>query len=137
MYPEGDSVDLGGDDAGANDDDARSPEGEGDDANGRNNEGGEGENNPPAEDAQLDSHNNPLSPASSGYSSVAGVPAEIKERNKQAIIIRAQIHELTKRIEELKEEKLKAQGKEELDLFSEESTLKEKEIKGRRGVWRS
>ncbi|KXN90860.1 hypothetical protein AN958_03514 [Leucoagaricus sp. SymC.cos] len=120
--PEGNLVDLGDDEAGAGADggDGKSPEGEGGDANGENNEGREGKGKgkaPPEEEVQLDPHNNLLSPASSGYSSIAG-----------AIIIRAQIHELTKRIEDLKEEKLRAQGREEVDPLSEESTLKELEI---------
>ncbi|KAF5351678.1 hypothetical protein D9756_007690 [Leucocoprinus leucothites] len=111
-------------------------EGSGDDKNDDNNVGGgvgagdaEGvAKGGDGDDVQIDENNNPPSLTSSVFSSTAGVPSEIKERNKQAIIIRAQIHELTTRIEELKEEKIKAQGREELDTFSEESTLKEQEI---------
>jgi len=78
-------------------------------------------------DIQADKHNSPMSPVSSADSSIVNAP-EIKERNKQAIIIRAQIQELTLRIENLKVEKLKAQGREELDPLSEESAFKEEEI---------
>jgi len=75
-----------------------------------------------------DQHDSPMSPASSAISSIAINVTGIKERNKEAIIIRAQIQELTVKIEDLKTEKLKAEGREELDPLSEESTLKELEI---------
>ena len=78
-------------------------------------------------DIQADKHNSPMSPVSSADSSIVNDP-EIKERNKQAIIIRAQIQELTLRIKNLEDEKLKAQGREELDPLSEESAFKEEEI---------
>jgi hypothetical protein len=123
---EGALVDLGSGDNGGNENGDKSPEGN-NDVDGENGDNGEGQEQP-AEEVQVDSQNNPLSPMSSGYSSVAGVPSEIKERNKQAIIIRAQIYELVKRVEELNNEKLMAQGKEELDPLIEESTLKEQEI---------
>jgi len=48
-----------------------------------------------------------MSPVSSANSSIVNDP-EIKERNKQAIIIREQIQELLLRIENLEDEKLKA-----------------------------
>ncbi|KAF7783010.1 hypothetical protein Agabi119p4_2386 [Agaricus bisporus var. burnettii] len=129
----GDLVDLGDGETGGsgeNGNEAVKVEGEGEDNNGGGSGGGESSPQTPEDDGfvQVDAENNPLSPASSGYSSVAGVPSEIKERNKQAIIIRAQIEEMTKTITRLKEEKLKAEGKEELDPLSEESTLKGEEI---------
>jgi len=68
-----------------------------------------------------------MSPVSSADSSIFNNP-EIKERNKQAIIIREQIQELLLRIENLEDEKLKAQGRKELDPLSEESAFKEEEI---------
>ncbi|KAJ3563091.1 hypothetical protein NP233_g9170 [Leucocoprinus birnbaumii] len=140
---EGDLVDLGAADDGGGG--SKTPKkGDGSGSSGGENKGSEenasggdggnagnaGADSEPAAggEVQIDPQNNPLSPVPSAFSSVAGVPSEIKERNKQAIIIRAQIHELTKRIEDLKEEKLRAQGKEELDPLSEESTLKEAEI---------
>lgn len=76
----------------------------------------------------VDQHDSPMSPTSSTVSSVAVNVIGIKERNKEAIIIRAQIQELTVKIEDLKAEKLKAEGREELDPLSEESTLKAMEI---------
>ena len=68
-----------------------------------------------------------MSPVSLADSSIVNDP-EIKERNKQAIIIREQIQELLLRIENLEDEKLKVQRKEELDLLSEKNTFKEEEI---------
>jgi len=60
-------------------------------------------------------------------SSIVNDP-EIKERNKQAIIIHVQIQELLLRIENLENEKLKVQRREELNPLSEESAFKEEEI---------
>jgi len=68
-----------------------------------------------------------MSPISSADSSIVN-DSEIKERNKQAIIIHAQIQELLLRIENLEDEKLKAQRREELDPLSEESAFKKEEI---------
>ena len=68
-----------------------------------------------------------MSPISLADSSIVNDP-EIKERNKQAIIIHAQIQELLLRIENLEDEKLKVQRREELDPLSEESAFKEEEI---------
>jgi hypothetical protein len=124
---EGNLVDLGGgENGGENGNESPKTEVGGEDNNG----GGENERHTPEDEGfvRVDANSNPLSPASSGYSSVAGVPSEIKERNKQAIIIRAQIEEMTKTIGKLREEKLMALGKEELDPLTEESTLKEQEI---------
>ena len=78
-------------------------------------------------DIHADKHNSLMSPISSADSSIVNDP-EIKERNKHAIIIREQIQELLLRIENLEDEKLKAQGREELDPLSEESAFKEEEI---------
>jgi len=66
-------------------------------------------------------------PISLANSSIVNDP-EIKERNKQAIIIHTQIQELLLRIENLENEKLKAQRREELDPLSEKSAFKEEEI---------
>lgn len=135
---EGDLLGLGtGGEAEVAEQENKSPGGEG--AEGGENDNGtkdvnktehaqEPEGKGEVETQQVDAQAGFFSPASSGYSSIAGVPSEIKERNKQAIIIRAQIYEVTKCIEDLKEEKVKAQGREELDPLSEESTLKEEEI---------
>ena len=68
-----------------------------------------------------------MSPVSSADSSIVNDP-KIKERNKQAIIIHEQIQELLLRIENLEDEKLKAQRREELDSLSEESAFKKEEI---------
>ncbi|KAF9449193.1 hypothetical protein P691DRAFT_812887 [Macrolepiota fuliginosa MF-IS2] len=133
----GDLVDLGGDDnGGRGGSGSRSPEdtgdGNGGDGNGEDPNADAANNEANPEDTgqiQFDEHNNPLSPASSGYSSVAGVPSQIKERNKQAIIIRAQIVEVTNAIDRLKEDKLRAEGREELDPLNEESAVLEQEIK--------
>jgi len=76
----------------------------------------------------VDQHESPMSPASSAVSSIAVNVTGIKERNKEAIIIRAEIQELVLKIEDLKAEKLRAEGREELDPLSEESTLKANEI---------
>jgi len=76
----------------------------------------------------VDQHDSPMSPASSAVSSIAVNVTGIKERNKEAIIIRAEIQELMVKIEDLKAEKLRAEGREELDPLSEESTLKAIEI---------
>ena len=78
-------------------------------------------------DIHADKHNSPMSPVSLADSSIVNDP-EIKERNKQAIIICEQIQELLLTIENLEDEKLKAQGREELDPLSEESAFKEEEI---------
>ena len=78
-------------------------------------------------DIHADKHNSPMSPISLADSSIVNDP-EIKERNKQAIIIHAQIQELLLRIENLEDEKLKVQRREELDPLSEESAFKEEEI---------
>ena len=78
-------------------------------------------------DIHADKHNSLMLPISSADSSIVNDP-EIKERNKQAIIICEQIQELLLTIENLEDEKLKAQGREELDPLSEESAFKEEEI---------
>ena len=78
-------------------------------------------------DIHANKYNSPMSPVSSANSSIVNDP-EIKERNKQAIIIREQIQELLLRIENLEDEKLKAQGRKELDPLSEESAFKKEEI---------
>ena len=79
------------------------------------------------DDIHADKHNSPMSPVSSADSSIVNDP-KIKERNKQAIIIHEQIQELLLRIENLENEKLKAQRREELDPLSEESAFKKEEI---------
>ena len=78
-------------------------------------------------DIHADKHNSPMSPVSSADSSIVNNP-EIKERNKQAIIICKQIQELLLRIENLEDEKLKAQERKELDPLSEESAFKKEKI---------
>ena len=78
-------------------------------------------------DIHANKHNSLMSPISLADSSIVNDP-EIKERNKQAIIIHKQIQDLLLRIENLENEKLKAQSREELDPLSEESAFKEEEI---------
>ena len=102
-----------------------------------NNNGNENKNNKDNIDVKADDcgggndhankHNSPMLPISLADSSIVNNP-EIKERNKQAIIICVQIQELLLRIENPEDKKLKAQEREELDLLSEKSAFKEEEI---------
>jgi hypothetical protein len=75
----------------------------------------------------------PLSPALSEFShpttTTSHIPLEVKERNWKAIIIRAHIHDVIKRIQVLKIQILEGQGRADLNLFSEESALREWEIR--------